>query len=1055
MNPTIFALRRPITMMVAVVSVVLLFALSLTRIGADIFPQLNLPVIYVAHPYGGMDPVQMEGMVTNYYEYHFLYINGIHHVESKSVQGLAFIKLVFHPGTDMSQAMAETINYAERARAFMPPGTLQPFVMRFDVGTVPVGKLVLSSQTRGVGEVADLALFRVRPVFASLPGVSAPPPFGSSARTVVITANPIQLQALGLSPDQVIQAIAKGNAITPSGNLPIGSEFPIVSVNSMVEQVKELGDIPIKPGIYLRDIAVFSDSIDVPAGYALVNGRRSVFIEVTKRADASTLSVIHDVKKALPRIQSLLPEDVDISFEFDQSIFVSRAINSLLTESILGAILVALTVLLFLRDWRSVLVIVLNIPLSLMAAVVTLWITGQTINLMTLGGLALAVGLLVDEATVEIENIHRNMSEGKTAVRAVKDAVMQTRVPRLLAMLCIFAVFLSSFFMQGAARALFVPLSLAVGFTMVASYILSSTFVPVLCVWLLRKAPHHDEGHVPFWQRHYNQLVQGVIPFRLPLLAGYLAASLAIILLASITLGREIFPKVDMGQLRVKIKAPPGSHVETTEEATKRVLGLIEDIVGKDQVEISMAYVGNIPSSYPINAIYLWTGGPHEATLWVLLKDSAPLPTDEVEERLRAAVAQHLPGIQVSFEPADIINQVMSFGSPTPVEISVNGPDLADSRSYADKLKKEMAEIPSLRDLQFAQLLDYPRERINVDKQKASFSGVDPIDVGKALLAPTSSTRYVYPMFWTEPKTGIGYKMQLELPRLVIRPTANMHNLQSMEDLKNVPVASRKGKELLVGDVADIEKDTIPGQIDRYNMRRQVSLTANIVGRDLDHVSGLIKEAMDRAGELPRGVKVETVGQVRTMRDILNGLRTGVLLAVVVIFLLLAANFQSFRLALAAISTVPAIIAGVVLMLLVTGTTLNIQSFIGMIMAIGVGMANAILLVNFAERYRQAGANALEAALHGARTRLRAILMTTMAMVAGMAPMALGVGEFGQQNAPLGRAVIGGLLAATAATLFLLPCAFAVVQAGASIAPASLDPDAPNLENGDLAGGTA
>jgi multidrug efflux pump subunit AcrB len=593
---------------------------------------------------------------------------------------------------------------------------------------------------------------------------------------------------------------------------------------------------------------------------------------------------------------------------------------------------------------------------------------------------------------------------------------------------------------------LFVPLSLAVGFTMVASYILSSTFVPVLCVWLLRKAPHHDEAHVPFWQRHYNQAVQAVIRFRLPLLAGYLVVSLAIILLARVALGREIFPRVDMGQLRVKIKAPPGSHVETTEKATKDVLGLIEKIVGKDQIEISMAYAGNIPANFPINAIYLWTGGPHEATLWVMLKESSPLATDQVEERLRAAVAEHLPGIQVSFEPADIINQVMSFGSPTPVEISVNGPDLADSRRYAEKLKEEMAQIPSLRDLQFAQLLDYPRLRVNVDKQKGGMSGVYGIDIGKALLAPTSSTRYMYPMFWPDPKTGIGYKMQLELPRLVIRPTADMYNLQTVEDLKNVPVANSKGKELLVRDVAEIDKDTIPGQIDRYNMRRQISLTANIVGQDLDRVSSLINEAIGRAGELPRGVKVDTFGQVRTMRDILNGLRTGVLLAVVVIFLLLAANFQSFRLALAAISTVPAIIAGVVLMLLVTGTTLNIQSFIGMIMAIGVGMANAILLVNFAEHYRRAGANALEAALQGARTRLRAILMTTMAMVAGMAPMALGVGEFGQQNAPLGRAVIGGLLAATAATLFLLPCAFAVVQAGASTAPASLDPDAPTAD---------
>src|SRR5262245_16841778 len=499
MNPIVFALRHPYTVVVGVLAVALGAGLAAWRTPVDIFPDLNTPVIYVAQPYGGLDPQQMEGFITNYFEYHFLYISGIDHVESRNIQGVALMKLYFQPGTNMAQAMAETVSYVNRARSFMPPNTVPPFIMRFDAGSVPVGYLVFSTDNPkvGIGQIQDEALFRVRPLFATLPGVSAPPPFGGNQRTIIVRADPERLHSYGLSPDDVVTAVARGNKISPSGNLVVGGMAPMVPVNTVVEDYKDLEKIAIRPGadptVFVRDVAKVVDGQDVATGYGLVNGKRSVYILVTKRADASTLAVVNEVKKNLPRMQAVLSPDIKVSFEFDQSPYVTRAMTGVGVEALLGAALTGLMVLVFLRDWRSVIVVVLNIPLALLGALVALSLTGQTVNLMTLGGLALAVGILVDEATVEVENIHTQMEHTGSVARAVRLGNAQTAVPRLLAMLCILAVFIPSFFMQGAARALFVPLALAVGFSMIASYLLSSTLVPVLCVWLLR-ARMKDEG---------------------------------------------------------------------------------------------------------------------------------------------------------------------------------------------------------------------------------------------------------------------------------------------------------------------------------------------------------------------------------------------------------------------------------------------------------------------------------------------------------------------------------------------------------------------------------
>jgi multidrug efflux pump subunit AcrB len=1072
MNPIVFALRHPYTVMVGVVALVLGSALALTRMRIDIFPVLNLPVIYVAQPYGGLDPGQMEGLITNYYEYHFLYVGGIHHVESKNVQGVALMKLFFHPGTDMAQAMAETVQYVNRSRAFMPPGTVGPFVMRFDTGSVPVGYLVLSSKTKSIGEIQDQALFKVRPMFASLPGVSAPPPFGGNQRTIVINVDPKRLQAYNLSADDVVKALNNGNLISPSGNARIQDQMPIVRMNAMVTDPKELGAIPLRPGenVYLRDLATIEDSTDIPSGYALVNGKRAVYILVTKRAEASTLSVVNEVRSSLSRMREAVPPGIDVEFVFDQSPFVTRALWGIGAEGLICAALTGLMVLLFLHDFRSVVVVVLNIPLSLLGSVMALWLCDQTINLMTLSGLALSIGILVDEATVEVENIHTQYEHTPSIARAVRLGNHETAVPRLLAMLCVLAVFLPTFFMQGSARALFLPLSLAVGFAMMTSYVLSSTFVPVMSIWLLRHY-HPPTDQTAAWyavsrlQAVYARAMYVLMPFRSLLVPAYLLGVGVVIWQVGGRLGREIFPAADTGQFQLRLRGPDGTRIERTEEIVAQALELIQEEAGAENIEISLGYVGLVPTSYPINTIYLWTRGPEEALLRVALKQGRGVRVEELKHQLREKlprklgkwlgerlqteglsseqIRERVGGLKLSFEPSDVINEVMSFGSPTPIEVAVSGPNFAESRAYAEKVRDQLAKISSLRDLQFAQSLDYPSVEVHIDRERAGLSRVTVGDVSRSLVEATSSSRFVTPVFWADPKTGIGYYVQVQVPP---------YEMNSAAEVGMVSIKGQTDKQLLVRDVAAIRSGTMPGEYDRYNMKRMLSMTANIEGEDLGRVIGRIHRALEVAGSPPRGARVDVRGQVEPMQQmfgalgggrLLEGLTIGLLASILVIFLLLTAYFQSVRLALASLSTVPAVIAGAAVALWATDTTLNIQSFVGVIMAIGVAAANAILLTTFAERFRRQGHAAPVAAVEAAQRRLRPLLMTSFAMIAGMVPLALSLSEGGEQTAPLGRAVVGGLTASMIAKLVVLPSVFAVGLGKSSTRSASLDPDDP------------
>ena len=1041
MNLVRAALRRPITVLVLVLAVALGASLAIERMPRDIFPTLGIPTIYIAQPYGGMDPAQMEGFLTYYYEYHFLYITGIEHVESKSIQGAAIIKLQFYPGTDMNQAMAETVGYVNRARAFMPPGTVPPFVTRFDAGSVPVGNLVFTSDTASVAQMQDAALNRVRPLFATLPGVSAPPPFGGSARTIVLNVDPDRLRSYNMSPDEIVTAITRANLISPSGNMAVAGKYPMVPLNSVVKNIKDLESVPIRTGTYptvfVRDVGQVVDGTDIVTSYALVDGRRTVYVPVTKRADASTLAVVDLVKQNLPRFQAAVAENIKVSYEFDQSPFVIRAIEGLTFEGALGALLTGIMVLAFLRDWRSALIVVVNIPLALLGAVLALWLTGETVNIMTLGGLALAIGVLVDMSTVVIENAHTHLASGKRVARAVADSGREVAVPLLIAMLCVLAVFVPSFFMVGAARAMFLPLSLAVGFAMIGSYLLSSTLVPILSVWLLRGHEHADAAAVPGpgafarFQHRYARGASGAVRARWVVLAAYVVVSALVIALLGRGLGTDIFPKVDTGQLQVRLRAPTGTRVDDTEQIALRALDIIKSEVGADNIAITLAFLGVHAPNYPINLIYLWNGGSEEGVLQVQLKQQSGVAIEPLKARLRKVFAEQMPDVSFSFEPSDIVSQVMSLGSPTPIEVAVSGPNLAANREFATRVRERLGKIPALRDVQFGQALDYPTLDVEVDRERAGLMGVQMAEVSRSLVAATSSSRFVVPNYWADPNSGIAYQIQVQIPQA---------EMSSVEQLENIPVAYQNGQPVLLRSLASVTPGTAPGQYERYDMQRMITVTANIEG-DLGSVAADVRAAIAELGDPPARVSVALRGQIVPMEQMMDGLETGLALAVVVIFLLLAANFQSFKLALIVTSTTPAVIAGTVLALALTGTTLNIQSFMGAIMAVGVAIANAILLVTFAERARLAGADASAAAVDGAASRLRPILMTSLAMIAGMLPLAIGFGAGAEQTAPLGRAVVGGLAAATLATLLVLPAVFAIVQSHAHRRTASLDPD--------------
>ncbi len=1056
------ALRRPVSVMVAVIAILFFSVLSIRTIPVDIFPNLDLPTIYVVQPYGGMAPDQMDGFIATRYQDHFLYVSGIKDIDVKTIQGLSLIKLQFYPGTDMAQAAAEVANNVSRAKAYMPDGTVPPQVVRFDASSVPVGQLVFESKNRSLNEIQDFASSRVRPMFSRIEGVSSPPPFGGNQRTIVIRVDPLKLRSYRMTSEEIIKSVVANNLPSPAGNIRIGDKALMTPVNALVKKPEDFMDIPVRKGsgptVFIRDVGTVEDGADITVSYALVNGRRAVYIPVVKKSDASTLDVVNNIKAALPELRRAIPEDVKISYEFDQSVYVINSLKSLITEGVLGALLTGLMVLLFLRDWRSVIIVVVTIPISILSAVIMMHLAGQTINIMTLSGLALAIGVLVDQATVSIENIHQHQEMGKPKQQAIWDACREIAFPEFLILLSILAVFAPAFVMTGVPKSMFLPLSLAVGFAMIASFLLAQTLVPVMSNWLLKDHVEHEAPTLALdadetedviregshlrekdatgfnrFRNRYILLLDKILEKRQLAAAIYLAGVTAVIVGCFFLIGTDILPKANSRQFQMRLRLADGTRVERTEQATLKVLREIKEEVGAGNLAISSAYVGTVPSSYGTSNIFVFNSGPHEALLQVSLDKDFPVRIDRLKERLRERLRREIPGLLISFEPMELVDKIMSQGSATPIAVNVAARNLEEAGHFAARIKAEMEKISFLRDIQIAQPLHYPVLKVTLDRERAGQLGVTSSEVARSMVAATSSSRFTDKNLWLDDAKGLAYQVQVQIPE---------YEMSGLDAIANIPLLKGTDRPLLA-DVATFSEETAPGQYDRAGPNRLVTITSNLHQVDLGTAGKAVQAAIRRAGEPPRGVLVELKGQTTLLDDTLGGLQTGLVVAVVIIFLMLSATFQSFRLSFTILSAVPAVVAGSLILLLIAGSTLNLQSYMGLIMSVGVSVANAILMITNAENLRFRMKDAREAVVFAAGSRLRPILMTTIAMIAGMTPMALGLGEGGDQIAPLGQAVIGGLIASTFASLLVLPALFTLTQKNASFDSVSLDPEDP------------
>jgi multidrug efflux pump subunit AcrB len=1046
MNIIRLALRKPIAVIVAVIAIGYFSVISIQNIQVDIFPEVESPSIYIAMPYGGLSPEYMDGFMSSNFQKILIFVSGVRDMEFKSVQGLSLMKLSFYPGTDMAQASAEVSTSVSRAMAFLPAGAVTPMVVRFDASALPIGQLVFESEQRSIGELQNLAISQVRPMFVNIPGITAPAPFGGNARTVVTDVDPKLMHAYGLNAEEVIAAIAGSNSPSPAGNVQIEDLNYMSPVNSLAKGPEELLNTPIRKGngptVFVRDIATVTDGTDKNTAYALVNGKRTVYLPIVKKADASTLDAVNNLKAALPMLEAALPEDVSIDYVFDQSGYIAQSLSNLVHEGILGAILTGLMVLLFLGDRRGALIVVMTIPISVLSAVILLYLFGQSLNVMTLSGLALAIGVLVDEATVTIENIHQHFETGKPKQKAILDALLEISLPKLLILLSILAVLTPSLMMLGIPKDMFMPLSMAVAFAMTASFIASQTFIPVMANWMM-KNKHVDLNHKekPIYGKfdrfriRYKMLVRKW-QRKTPVVSVIYAVVVVVVIWAGIkSLGTDVMPPSGTRDLQIRIEAPVGTRLEKTEEYVLAVEELIRDEVGEGGVAISSAFVGMHSPNSPINPIFLFTSGSHDSVLQFSIEGEVYEESiDELKETIRRLVREHYPELKITFEPMELVEKIMSQGATTPVSIKVAGRNLSEANQHALKIKRELEQVPSFRDVHIAESIDYPTLSVEVDRELAAQFGLDMKEVSQTLTTATSSSRYTHKNLWVDPKSGLTFQVQVQVPE---------NGIQSINDLKSLPLKSGAARPILE-DVAQVSISTQAGQVNRQGPNRFVTVVANLHDTDLGSASLEVDKAIAAAGQPPRGLIISVVGAINLLKETLANLQTGLLVAITVIFLMLAAFYQSFKISGVILSILPAVIGGCLMMLLVSGSTLNLQSYMGIIMAVGVSVANAILIINQAELYRlKQGFSALHAARLAASFRLRPILMTASAMIAGMTPLALGLGDGGSQVAPLGQAVIGGLIFSTMASLLVLPHFYAAIQHRAAAIGPSLDPDDP------------
>ena len=1028
-----------------------------------------------------MSPDQIEGFIVNELELYFQYVDGIEDIKSRNIQQVGLCELSFFHGTDMGQAMAQVVAMSDRALAWMPPGSLPPMIMRMDAGSVPIGYLVFTSEDNktSLGAMGDLAQNIIRPlVQKNVPGTVAISPFGPNMRSIIINVDPRKLLEYNLNPQHVVEALKTGNVVIPSGNIYIKDSMPMVYNNATVVDIQRLGTIPVKLGqnVYLRDVATIQDDTDITYGYALVNGEKAIHLPIIKKDTGSTLAVVADVHKSMQKFRDAVSNDVKISFEFDESPTVVSAVKSVATEGAIGAGLTGLMILLFLRDPRSVLVVVCNIPLALMGSLVGFWVTGNTINIMSLGGMALAIGILVDEATVTIENTHVQMKETTNVASAVLHASNATAVPRLLALLCILSVFIPAFIMEDPLRSLFMPLTLAVGFAMISSYLLSSTFVPIMSVYLLKHKEHRAEqgekkpGLFDRFLGGYHKAVDGFVRLRWLVVSIYLVACGLILGVLGLEIGTELFPQIDSGEFVLRFRPPAGSNYELTREMGVKCLQEIEQEAGTENVAITMGFVGQVAPNFGIDNMVLFMRGPDDGWLRIALSEDSGIKLDEFRERLRKVLPERvvpwlaerlekgggtggLPKSEAlqqaelatfGFEPGDIVSQVMSFGASKPIAVRIVGTDYDEVRKHAEKIAGEMKQISFLRDVGFEQTLDYPTVEVEIDRELAGLSGVTPEHVMRALVMATASTRFTNLNYWIDVKTGFDYLVQIQVPPL---------QMDSPSDLEELPLESvNPDVPMMVRDVLKdgrVHTSVRPGEYDRDMSQRYLTVVANVEGEDMGRAAAQVRQAIAEVGDPPRGVRLEEMGQLPSMTKMFNALGIGLAVAVFVILILLTAYFQSPRLALISIGAVPGVLAGIVTILYFTNTTLNIESFMGSIMCLGVSVSNSVMMVTFMDEHWRGGKSSIDAAILGATERLRPILMTACAMTVGMVPMALALERGSQMEAPLGRAVIGGLVMSTFATLLVLPSIFAVVIGGNQPRSPSLYPGNPESTHYD------
>jgi CzcA family heavy metal efflux pump len=1029
------ALRRPYTFVVMAIVIIILFVVTVFRTPTDIFPDINIPVVSVVWSYIGMSPQDMaDRIVLNSERGINITVNDIEHMESQSVNGLGVIKVFFRPGTNVQGSIAEITAICQTTLRGLPPGTVPPLVISYSASTTPIVQLGLSSKTLPEQQLFDLGQNFLRNFLSTVPGAATPYPYGGKIRQIQVDLDLPKLQEFGLSPNDIVNAVNAQNLILPSGTIKLGTVEYNVEMNGTPATIAELNDLPVKTvngaTLYMRDVAHVRDGFSPQTNIVRQDGNRGALMSIYKIGNASTLQIVDGIKNIVVQAAQSLPPELKVTALFDQSLFVRASIQGVLREGLIAAVLTAVMILLFLGDWRPTIVISVSIPLSIFCSIILLGAIGETINIMTLGGLALAVGILVDDATVEIENIERNLAMGKEMRQAILDGAQQIAVPALVSTLSICIVFVPMFFLAGVAKFLFVPLAEAVSFAMLASYLLSRTLIPTLVMFIMRGHEHRNEAPKSFlgrfqrgferkfedFRRGYEQLLETTLEHRGAFVIFFLifcVLSLGIFML----LGQDFFPQVDAGQLRLHVRGRPGLRVEETARLCDEVEAVLRQEIPKRELQTVLDNIG-LPNS-GINQSYSSNGtiGTSDAEILIALDPEHHHPTAGYVRHLRELLPQRFPGVEFFFQPADIVSQILNFGLPAPIDVQVVGADMASNYAIAQQIANKMRHIPGAADVHVQQLLSLPTLHMDIERTRVAQVGLTARDVAQSVLVSLSGSFQTAPNFWLNPRNDVTYQVAVQSPQ---------YRMTSMQDLMTIPVTSPQGTELL-SNLVQVSPVARPATVNHYNVQPVIDVYASTQDRDLGAVATeTYKVLKDFDGKLPRGTNIVVRGQVVTMRSSFIGLGVGLIGAILLVYLLIVINFQSWLDPFIIIAALPGALAGICWFLLLTRTTLSVPSLTGAVMCMGVATANSILMVSFAREQMDEGIPALQAAVAAGYTRIRPVLMTALAMIIGMVPMALGFGEGGEQNAPLGRAVIGGLLFATVATLFFVPSVFAI-----------------------------